>query len=127
MSTRADRVAEAIRRLTSEIVQRQLKDPRLKGMITITKVQVKPDLRLAKIFYSVLGEDKKQRLVGKGLKSAKNFIRARIGDELKLRYIPEIMLIIDKSAEHQERIDTILNKIYREEDNGENRKDKKRD
>jgi len=127
MSTRAERVAEAIRRLASEIVQRQLKDPRLKGIITITKVEVKPDLRLAKIFYSVLGNDKKQRLVTQGLKSAKNFIRARIGDELSLRYIPEIILIIDKSAEYKERIDTILNKIQREGNNGENREDKKRD
>jgi len=123
MSTRQQRVAEAIRRLISEIVQRQLKDPRLEGIITITKVEVTADLRLAKIFYSVLGDDKKQRLVAKGLKSAKSFLRARIGDEIKLRYTPELMLILDKSAEYRERIDTILNQIHREENDGKNRKD----
>lgn len=125
MSTRPARVAEAIRRLVSEIIHNELKDPRVTGLITITKVEVTPDLRLAKIYYSVLGDDKKKKLVTQGLKSAKNFIRKRIGDELKLRYAPDISLLIDERFEYKERIDKILDKIHREEKDGQNRKNRK--
>lgn len=117
MSRRTYRIAEAIRRLTSEIVQGQLRDPRIGQLITITKVEVTPDLRLAKIYYSVLGESKKKKITAQGLESAKKFIRKRIGDELKLRYTPDISLRVDKSAEHSEHIDKILDKIHKEEEN----------
>ncbi|UCD55556.1 MAG: 30S ribosome-binding factor RbfA [Candidatus Omnitrophota bacterium] len=127
MTRRTDRLAEAIRRLTSEIVQRHLKDPRIKGFITVTKVEVTGDLRLARIYYSVLGDEKKKKLVTEGLKSAKNFIRKYIGDELKLRYAPDILLVIDKSFEYKERIDKVLKKIHKEVENGDDRKHNKSD
>jgi ribosome-binding factor A len=114
MTRRTDRIAEAIRRLTSEILQSELKDPRIEGFITITKVEMTDDLRLARIYYSVLGDDKKKRLITNGLKSAKKFIRGRISDELKLRYAPDIILVIDKSFEYTERIDNILKKIQKD-------------
>lgn len=122
MTRRTQRVAEAIRRLTSEIIHNQLRDPRLKGFITVTKVEVTPNLRLARIYYSVLGDDKKKKSVRGGLKSAKNFIRKRIADELKLMYAPEVSLIIDKALEHKERIDKVLKKIHNEVENEDNRK-----
>ena len=123
MSTRPERVAEAIRRLVSGIIQGQLRDPRTAGFITITKVEVTPDLRLAKIYYSVLGDENKKRLVSKGLKSAKTFIRKRIAGELKLRYAPEVVLKPDESSAYRERIDKILEKLHKEEKNEDNRKD----
>jgi len=127
MSRRTYRVAEAIRRVTSEIVQRHLNDPRIKGFITVTKVEVTEDLRLARIYYSVLGDEKKKKLVAKGLKSAKNFIRKYIGNELKLRYAPDISLIIDKSFEYKERIDEVLKRIHKEVEDGNDRKHNKSD
>lgn len=127
MSRRTYRVAEAIRRVTSEIVQRHLNDPRIKGFITVTKVEVTEDLRLARIYYSVLGDEKKKKLVAKGLKSAKNFIRKYIGNELKLRYAPDISLIIDKSFEYKERIDKVLKRIHKEVEDGNDRKHNKSD
>ncbi len=127
MTRRTHRVAEAIRRVTSEIVQRHLKDPRIKGFITVTKVEVTQDLRLARIYYSVLGDEKKKKLIAEGLKSAKNFIRRRIGDELKLRYAPDISLVIDKSLEYKERIDKVLKKIHKEVEDGNDRKHNKSD
>ncbi len=117
MTRRTDRVAEAIRRLMSEIMQKGLKDPRLAGFITIIKVEVTPDLKLAKIYYSVLESDKKKKLVKEGLESAKAYIRRIIGDELKLRYVPEIFFIVDKSSEYKARIDKILDKIRKEREN----------
>lgn len=127
MTRRTHRVAEAIRRVTSEIVQRHLKDPRIKGFITVTKVEVTQDLRLARIYYSVLGDEKKKKLITEGLRSAKNFIRRRVGDELKLRYAPDISLVIDKSFEYKERIDKVLKRIHKEVEDGNDRKHNKSD
>lgn len=114
MARRSERIAEAIRRVASEIMHGKLRDPRISGFITITKVEVTPDLRLAKIYYSVLGDDKKKKLVARGLKSAKGFMRKHIGDELKLRYAPDILLRLDKKSEYKEQINGILEKIKEE-------------
>lgn len=121
MGRRPERVAEAIRRLVSEIIRGELKDPRIVGLVTITKVEVTPDLRLAKIHYSVLGTEKEKKKISKGLLSAKNFIRGKIGDELKLRYTPEVMFKIDKEFEYAKNIDNILNKLHREREDDANR------
>ena len=123
MSRRTDRVAEAIRRITSEILHSQLRDPRTAGFITITKVEVTPDMRIAKIYYSVLGDEKKKKQVFYGLKSAKSFIRKNIASELKLHYAPDIILKPDNSQEYRQRIDQILNKVKGEAENEKNRRD----
>jgi len=124
MTRRTDRVAEAIRRLTSEIIQNDLKDPRVSGFITITKAEITPDLRYAKIYYSVLAEEKMKKKVAYGLRSAKSYIRMRIADELKLRYATDIVFIVDEEMEKAARIDKILEKIHKDEEkNDSNRKD----
>ncbi|MBN1354579.1 MAG: 30S ribosome-binding factor RbfA [Candidatus Omnitrophica bacterium] len=117
MTRRSERVAEALRRLASEIVHSELKDPRLKGVITVTRVTVTADLRSAKLYYSVLGDDKKKKLVARGLKSAKNFVRKRLADELKLRYATDISFIFDERFAYTERMNEIFNKLHREENN----------
>ena len=127
MTRRTERVAEAIRRLASEILQRDLRDPRIRGFITVTKVEVTGDLRLAKIYYSVLGDEKKKKSVIGGLKSARSFIRKTIGNELKLRYAPDILLLIDKSFECGERVDNILKKIQHRREDAKDRKCSKGD
>lgn len=126
-SRRTERVAEAIRRIASELIHTGLRDPRIAGFITITKVGVTPNLRLAKIYYSVLGGDKEKTLAAKGLKSAKGFIRRHIGDELKLRYAVDISFRFDQSAEHRGKIDEILNKIHKEGEHDEDRENSKGD
>ena len=123
MTRRNERVAEAIRRLISETIHGKLRDPRIGDLVTITKVEVTQDLRLAKIFYSVLGDDKAKKLVAKGLKSAKGFLRRQIADELKMRYTADILFIIDETAEHKARIDEILEKIHEEGENEKNKSD----
>jgi len=111
MKRRPKRVAEAIRRLAGEIVHSQLRDPRIKGFVTVTRVEVTQDLRFAKIYYTTLCEDGKKKLIARGLKSAKNYIRKRIGDELELRYAPDISLRVDKGIEYSNKIEGILNKL----------------
>lgn len=125
MSRRTERIAELIRRLVSETIQNKLRDPRIKGFITITRVEVTPDLRLAKVYYSVLGDENKKKKVAYGLKSAKSFMRGFIADELKLRYAPDIMFSFDSTLEHKERVSKILDQLHREAEDDGNTKNKK--
>jgi ribosome-binding factor A len=113
MGVRPERVANAIRKEVSSIIQEKLKDPRM-GFTTITKVEITPDLRNAKIYYSVLGDEKTIKATEIAFRSAKGFIQGLVGDRLKLRFTPEITFKIDKSFEYREKIDKILDKIHQE-------------
>lgn len=95
---RADRVAEEIRAELADIALKKLKDPRV-GFVTLTRVEVSDDLKHAKVFFSVMGDEAVKKESLKGLKSAAPFIRGEIGRRLKLRYMPELMFIIDESIE----------------------------
>ena len=116
MGVRPERVANAIRREISNMLQEDLKDPRI-GFTTITKVEVTPDLRYAKVHYTVLGDERARKSTAVALKNAKGFIKGIIGDRLKLRFTPEIIFKIDKSFEYREKIDKILDKIHKEKNN----------
>ena len=118
MRLRPIRVANAIRREVSTILYEDLKDPRV-GFTTITKVEITPDLRNAKVFYSVLGDEKKKKATKAALKNAKGFIKGLIGDRLKLRLTPDIIFIVDKSIEDHDRINKLLEKIHREKEGKE--------
>ena len=115
---RHGRVQETIRREISIIVQNEIKDPRI-GFLTVTSVEVTRDLRYAKIYFSVLGEEKAGLLALKGLKSARGFVRTLLGERIKLRILPEIEFKIDKSWERAKNIDDVLNKIKKERDDAE--------
>lgn len=110
---RAQRVSEQMKKEIAQILQDELKDPRI-GFVTITSVEVTNDLRHAKVFVSVFGdeEDKKQTL--EALSKASSFIRKEIGKRIKLRYTPEIIFRSDESIEHGAKIAEILNKINSE-------------
>jgi ribosome-binding factor A len=108
--SRVDKVAEAIRQEASIIIHDQLKDPRL-GFVTITRVEMTPDLRLAKIFFSVLGDEKEHKKTNEALDSALGFIRSRIAERINLRFAPEILFREDRSTEHSVRIEEVLNEI----------------
>jgi len=122
MSRRSERVAEAIRRLAGEIIHTQLKDPRINGLVTVTRVEMAPDLKFAKIYYTTMCEDKKKKLLACGLRSAKSYIRKRIAEELELRYAPNIALEIDETIEHSDRINEILHKLNKEATDESNKK-----
>jgi len=115
---RPGRVQEALRQEISRIIQTEIKDPRI-GFLTVTQVELTPDLRYAKVYFSVLGEDKDKSLALKGLNSAKGYIKGLIADRIKLRFMPEISFRIDNSLEHTRNISDILNKIKKEKKNEE--------
>ena len=112
-SQRPGRVQEAIRQEVSKICQGEMKDPRI-GFITITKVDLTDDLRYARIYFSILGEDKDKKLALKGLNNAKGYIKGLIADRIKLRFTPEIAFAIDESLEHTKHIYDILDQIKKE-------------
>ena len=114
MSTqRPGRVQEALRQEISKIVQGEMKDPRI-GFITITKVDLTKDLRYARVYFSILGEDKDKKLALRGLNNAKGYIKGLVADRVSLRFMPEIAFAIDESLEHTKHIYDILDQIKKE-------------
>jgi len=121
--SRLDKVAEAIRQEASTIIHDKLKDPRL-GFVTITNVEVTPDLRYAKIFFSVLGNEEARNKTKEALDSALGFVRKLVAERLNLRFAPEIAFYEDRSTEYSVRIEEVLNEI--KELDGENKPKKGR-
>ena len=97
-SNRIGRINEEIQRELAELI-RNLKDPRVQTMISITRVDTTPDLRYSKIYVSVL-EEARQKEAVKGLKSAGGWLRRELGSRLQLRYTPELVFELDESLNY---------------------------
>jgi len=121
--SRQDKVAEAIRQEVSVIIHDKLKDPRV-GFVTITNVEINHDLRFAKIFFSVLGNEEAYKKTKQALDSSLGFIRKLISQRLNLRFAPEIAFYEDRSSEYSVRIEEVLNQI--KEHNGQDKPRKSR-
>jgi ribosome-binding factor A len=111
---RKERLEELLRREISDIIHRQVKDPRI-GFVTVTDAEVSRDLSYAKVFVSVLGTSEEQAAALKGLNSATRFIRGEFGQRIKLRQVPEISFRFDTSIQHGARIHELLEQIKRDE------------
>jgi ribosome-binding factor A len=112
---RTDRVSELIREEISLILLEEIKDPRIQ-FVSITRVEVSPDLKHAKIFASVLGSEEKKKEAFEGLKSARGFIQKKLGRKLSLRCTPEISFRVDTSIEHGLHIYELLTEIKNKEE-----------
>jgi ribosome-binding factor A len=111
---RKERLEELLRREISDIIHRQVKDPRI-GFVTVTDAEVSGDLSFAKVFVSVLGTSEEQAASLKGLNSATRFIRSEFGHRVKLRQVPEITFRFDTSIQHGARIHELLEQIKAED------------
>jgi ribosome-binding factor A len=112
---RPDRVADQIRQELSELLTRgDVHDPGI-GFITLTRVQVSPDLQIARVFYTSLGDPKARRETARALERATPFFRRQIGSRLRLRRVPEFEFRFDQSIEQQDRIEQILRDLHDEE------------
>jgi len=107
---RAERVSEAIKREVSVMLSREVKDPGI-HFVTVTGVETTDDLRHAKIFVSILGDEKTRQESMDGLERAKGFLRGELGHRLQLRYTPEIQFRLDTSLDHAMKIKGLLNQI----------------
>lgn len=108
---RADRVAEAIREQTATFLAEGAKDPRIVGFVTVTGVDVTPDLRHARIYVSVMGSDAERRATLDGLDSLAGHLRSRLARVLRLRFAPEVEFRQDTSIERAARIETLLSQL----------------
>jgi ribosome-binding factor A len=104
---RIERLNQLIKEEVSGLLQRQLKDPRL-GFVTVTEVEVTPDLRLAKVYVSVLGPDEAWVSSLKALESARGFVRSWLRRNLGLRVTPDVAFRPDRSLAHAARIQALL-------------------
>jgi ribosome-binding factor A len=111
---RPDRVAEAIREEVAGFLADGLKDPRVRGLVTITGVDVTRDLRHVKIFVSIMGDDAERADTLEGLSAAASHLRGRVGRALRLRVAPDIAFRTDPSVANAARIETLLEQVRRE-------------
>jgi ribosome-binding factor A len=121
---RADRVSEAIKREVSVMLTQEIKDPGI-HFVTISEVRTADDLRHAKVYVSVLGNEQDRTESMKGLERAKGYIRRELGRRLQLRYTPDIHFYLDTTLDNAIRIKELLNSAQTEkkpEDDGENEK-----
>ena len=106
-SDRMRRVDEAVREVLSGAITKQLKDPRV-GFVTVTAVETAPDLRRARVFVSVLGDDKVRRRSLDGLRSAHGVLQRAVAQELHLRHTPTLDFVYDDTVDRAQRIQELL-------------------
>ena len=104
---RTSRLAGQIQAEASEVLAREVHDPGI-GFVTLTRVQVTPDLQLARLYYTTLGDPAARRATERALERATPFLRRQIGAKIRLRRVPEIRFEFDASVENQDRIERIL-------------------
>lgn len=107
---RANRVAELIKADMSDIIMREVKDPRLHA-VTVTAVKISDDLRNAKIYFVEMGKDECSDEIRTGLTKAAGFIRRELGKRLQLRFVPELMFVHDTSFGYGSRIEKLLAQV----------------
>ncbi len=112
---RADRVSDLIREVMGEMLLKELNDPRLEA-VTITAVEMTDDLKLATIFFSAMGSPPREEEALHGLQSATGYIKKKLGRELRLRYIPDLLFKVDHSFDYGSKIDRLLRTIQEEKD-----------
>ena len=115
MSERLNRVAEAIKMEVAQILQRELKDPRI-GFVTVTRVTVTPDLEHATVYFSLLEGHGNAAETEAGLKSASGFVRRLLGERLKIRVTPEVSFRLDPSVAESIRISKLLSETRKEQE-----------
>jgi len=115
-SHRPDRVGDQIRQVISELLSRgEVHDPGV-GFITLTRVKVSPDLQVARVYYTSLGDEAARKQTAKALERATGFLRRHVGDRLQLRRVPELQFQFDESVMHQDRVEQILRELHEEEE-----------
>ena len=110
-SHRIERVNTLIRREISELIQQELRDPRIDEFIAVTEVDTSPDLKYAKVYISSMsGQQEEEKILGV-LKAASGFLRTALANKIRLRYTPELHFIWDNSIEHGDRILRLIDEV----------------
>jgi ribosome-binding factor A len=115
MSRRLLKAAEAIREVVSMAILTEMRDPRVKN-VTVVGVDVAPDMRSAKVAVSIMGSDKNQQLVLRGLQHAAGFLQSKIAERIDTRYTPKLTFVMDKGVKHSLEVQRILNEVLPKKD-----------
>ncbi len=107
---RVQKAAEAIREVVSMAILAELKDPRVRD-VTVTYVEVSPDLRHAKVHVSVMGDDTRQQLSLRGLQNAAGFLQAKIAERIDIRYTPKLSFLLDQGVKRSIAVAQILQQV----------------
>ncbi len=113
MSYRTGRVAEAFREEIMDMIQRDLKDPRI-GFVTVTHVEVSSDLKHATVFMSILGDEAKKDETLRAMERAKGHIRSELSKRVRLKFLPELEFVHDTTIEESFKVSEIIKKIHKE-------------
>ena len=113
-SRRVQKAAEAIREVVSMAILADLKDPRVEG-VTVTYVEVSPDMRVAKVHVSIMGEDKDQRLCLQGLRSSAGFLQQKVSRRIDTRYTPRLRFELDMGVKKSIAIAKMLDEVLPDE------------
>ncbi|MFO0913702.1 MAG: 30S ribosome-binding factor RbfA [Pirellulales bacterium] len=109
-SRRLLKAASAIREVVSTAILLELRDPRVRN-VTVTGVEVAPDMRLAKVYVSVMGDERQQTLTMHGLKNSAGFLQQQIGEKIDTRYIPRLEFVLDKGVKNSLDVARILREV----------------
>ena len=113
MTLRAQRIEKQIlQELT--IILRAVKDPELRGFITLTEVTMSKNLKVAQVFYSLLGTDDDRKSTARALERARGFMRRALADKMSIKRMPDLSFTYDPTPEHADRIERLINKIEEE-------------
>ena len=115
LSHRVERVAEQIREEVSQILATEVSDPRV-GLLTVTRVKVTPDLSLARIYWTSMGDAKQRKDTAKALSRAAAYVRHLLSTRMTLRRSPEVQFLFDQSVAAQDRVEQILYELKQEEE-----------
>src|SRR6476646_1973626 len=113
--SRPDRVADQLRGELASLLAREVHDPGI-GFVTLTRVQVSPDLQLARVYYTALGDLAARTRSARALERAAAFLRRQIGSRLRLKRVPELKFFFDESIAGQDRIEQLLNELHTPKD-----------
>jgi len=112
---RPERVAQMVQQLLGEIFARGMRDPRI-GLVTITGVKMSPDLREARVYWTVHGDLEVRKHTADGLERARGYLRHQIGIELELRLTPDLRFTYDEAIDRGERIEQLIRQVHQEHD-----------
>jgi ribosome-binding factor A len=112
--SRPDRVAQLVQQQLAEVFARGLKDPRV-GLVTITGVKMSPDLREARVYWTVHGEPAVREQTARGIEAARGWLRREVGGTLGLRVVPDLHFTYDEAIDRGDRIERLLREVHEQE------------
>lgn len=107
-------IEKEMARVISKVLMEEVKNPKVKGLVSVTNINVTEDLKFADVYFSIMGQENVNTdEVVEGLNQIKSFLRKRVAEEIEIRYIPEIRVKLDTSIEHAIKISKLLNDLKR--------------